>query len=259
MGSPPGGSTFSTSAPRGTSKEVAYGPGRQMLRSSTRSPERNPRVAAIGPESCSGRRVASLRAGFLLVHRGDRPLRPRGLQRLAPARPSARAVHHRRHRVRPALGAFPALPGGRVRDGRPARPVPLHDALPPPRRERGARILRAGQTAARRGPFLRGSARSLVGTLRRRRPLGRSPGGRLGRGGPVPPGARASTWWSAQPCRARNWCATPEWLVSGSSSTPSSDRTITVTFVDGDLWQASARHWNRWRREPGVGRTTGAS
>ena len=36
------------------------------------------------------------------------------------------------------------------------------------------------------------------------------------------------------------------------------DRTITVTFVDGDLWQASVRHWNRWRREPRVGRSIGA-
>ena len=136
-----------------------------MLRSRTRSPERNSVVAAIGPESCSGRRVASQRAGFLLVHRGDRPLRPRGLQRLAPARPSPRAVHHRRHHVRPALGALPALPGGRVGDGQPPRPVPLHDALPPPRRERGARVLRLAERlhaedrffAARRallsGPF----------------------------------------------------------------------------------------------------------
>ena len=106
-----------------------------MLRSSTRSPERNAAAAAIGPESCIGRRVASRGAGILLVHRGDRSLRPRGLQRLAPARPPARAVHHRGHQLRPALGALPPLPGGRGGHGQPARPLPLHDAVPPPRRE----------------------------------------------------------------------------------------------------------------------------
>src|SRR5262249_40000940 len=38
MGSPPGGSTFSTSAPCSASSWVAYGPGRQMVRSRTRRP-----------------------------------------------------------------------------------------------------------------------------------------------------------------------------------------------------------------------------
>src|SRR5438552_9305956 len=38
MGSPPGGSTFRTSAPISARSWVAYGPGRQMVRSRTRIP-----------------------------------------------------------------------------------------------------------------------------------------------------------------------------------------------------------------------------
>ena len=42
IGSPPGGSTLSTSAPCSASSWVAYGPGRQIVRSRTRSPARLP-------------------------------------------------------------------------------------------------------------------------------------------------------------------------------------------------------------------------
>src|SRR6516165_2514201 len=48
MGSPAGGSTFSVSAPRATRSEVAYGPGRQMLRSRTRTPARSRMSLCIG-------------------------------------------------------------------------------------------------------------------------------------------------------------------------------------------------------------------
>ena len=37
------------------------------------------------------------------------------------------------------------------------------------------------------------------------------------------------------------------------------DRTITVAFVDGDLWQASAALGNGRRREPRMGGAPGAS
>src|SRR5207302_7278912 len=48
IGSPPGGSTLTTSAPISTSNCVAYGPGRQMLRSSTRTPVSRPRRSLSG-------------------------------------------------------------------------------------------------------------------------------------------------------------------------------------------------------------------
>src|SRR5438552_896578 len=64
IGSPPGGSIFTTSAPSSTSSCVAYGPGRQMLRSSTRTPVRRPLRSLSGTTdtiSATERNRASLR------------------------------------------------------------------------------------------------------------------------------------------------------------------------------------------------------
>ena len=172
-------------------------------------------------ESLASGRVASQRAGILLVHRSDRSVRPRGLQRLAPARPPPRAVHHRWHYVRAALGAFPPLPGRRSGHGQPARPVPLHDAVLPPRRERDPRVLRPGQAAARRGPVLRGAACPPVGAVHGGRALGRSAGGGLARGGALPPGAGGPCRGGPGGGRRASWWGTPAWPAPGSSPTPS--------------------------------------
>src|SRR5207237_8260432 len=51
MGSPPGGSTFNTSAPSSARSWVAYGPGRQIVKSRIRSPSSRP--------TASGREVAA--------------------------------------------------------------------------------------------------------------------------------------------------------------------------------------------------------
>src|ERR1019366_6179334 len=131
MGSPPGGSTFTTSAPRPTRSEVAYGPGRQMLRSNTDTSE-----SSGGDEGATGdilpprtRRVACPRAGILLVHRSDPTVGPPALQRVAPPRPHARAVLARRCPLRPALGVHTRLPGGSSGRQPSARALPLHDPL----------------------------------------------------------------------------------------------------------------------------------
>src|SRR2546427_6427128 len=53
MGSPPGGSILRTSAPISARSCVAYGPGRQIVRSRTRSPASSPPPAAT-PCSAAG-------------------------------------------------------------------------------------------------------------------------------------------------------------------------------------------------------------
>ncbi len=69
--------------------------------------------------------------------------------------------------------------------------------------QRGARVLRPGRAAARRGPFLRGAACPLVGPLSPWSGAGPPPGW------PSPPGRfrsappRGSTWSWARPCRRR--------------------------------------------------------
>src|SRR4029453_7592390 len=64
IGSPPGGSIFTTSAPSSTSSWVAYGPGRQILKSRTRTPVRRPRRSLFGTTdtiSATERNRAALR------------------------------------------------------------------------------------------------------------------------------------------------------------------------------------------------------
>src|SRR5205807_7063007 len=56
IGSPPGGSILSTSAPSSASSWVAYGPGRQIVRSSTRIPASSPFAADTGSVPPSGSR-----------------------------------------------------------------------------------------------------------------------------------------------------------------------------------------------------------
>src|SRR5580658_8572066 len=173
MGSPPGGSTFSTSAPSGTRREVAYGPGRQMLRSSTRTPVRKGVATAIGRRVLHfGWRIPSSSARLLFLHRGHGPVRPRGLQRVAPARPHARAIQHRRDHLWAALGPLTALPDRRGGHQHPPRTLPLHDALPPARRVCVAAVRRPGPAVAGRGPLLRSPPPVALGPVRAGRLVG---------------------------------------------------------------------------------------
>src|SRR3989442_14714559 len=62
MGSPPGGSTFNTSAPSSARSWVAYGPGRQIVKSRTRSPSSSPSTSgSVGEGALERRNVARVR------------------------------------------------------------------------------------------------------------------------------------------------------------------------------------------------------
>ena len=163
-------------------------------------PGEKPVVAAIGPESCI--RAAGSLAGVLGFFSFTEVTDP-----------SAHEAYNAWHQLDhlPEQFTIDGILFGRrwVRSPRcraaeaatsaPPRPVPLHDALPPPRRARGARVLRPGRAAARRGPLLRGAARPAVGALRRGRPLGRTPRRRLRPGRSRSARRRGSTWSWARP------------------------------------------------------------
>ena len=110
-----------------------------------------------------------------------------------------------------------------------------------------------------RGPLLRGAARAAVGALRRGRPLGRAPRGGVPRGRPLPPGARGSTWSWARPSTARRWWSHHGVAGAWQFADAERGRTITVAFVDGDLWQASAGLGAAGGDVPRMGGPTGAS
>ena len=71
-------------------------------------------------------------------------------------------------------------------------------------------------------------------------PLGRSPRGRLARGGPVPSRRRGSMWWSGRRVDGEELVEHAGVAGAWQFTDAEHDRTITVAFVDGDLWQASA-------------------
>ena len=232
--------------PEGHQQRGRGGPGRQMLRSSTRKPERSAVAAVIGRRVLHSRpRLTLSGAGFLLLHRGHGSLGPRGLQRLASARPSARAVHDRRHHLRAALGPVPPVSGGRDLDQPAPRPLPRHDALLATRRSRcrpspspwPSGCMRRTASSRHAGHCCRAlSTWRVAGPPACRRLRGRRA---------VPALARCRTsWW------ARRSTGTPvdQAGVAGAWQfvDPSNDRFVTVAFVDVTSGMPQPRWDRRW-------------
>ncbi len=97
-----------------------------------------------------------------------------------------------------------------------------------------------GQTAVRRGPILCGPPGAALGTVRDHRTVGGPPGGRVSRRRALPTLQRRLRRGRPARWTPRRWWSSRAWPAAWQFTDASSDRHITVAFVDGDLWQASS-------------------
>ena len=224
---------------QGSQQRRGVGPGAPDAQVEDLVPARNVDARCIGRRVLhSGQRLPSSGARLLLLHRDHRSRSAHEAYNLwHRLRPPARAIHHRRHQLRPTLGPLAPLPGAGGGVTAAPRAVPLHDALPPAGRVRDPPVLRPGQGPARRGPLLPAAQSPPFRALSRSRVAGPHRGcwSRPRRcPSALPPG---STPWWVRPLEAPRLVGHDG--VAGAWQFARRARHITVPFVDGDLWRVA--------------------